>query len=49
MTRDRLQRIAQISEQPNLPPQRLVPILSWEIDTETGRPVSRWILSEKAR
>jgi hypothetical protein len=41
----RLRELAVVLDQPCPPPGRPVPILQWSIHPETGRPVSRWILS----
>ncbi len=46
LTQERLRQIAELVEHPNLPPVRLSPCLAWMLDAETGRPVSRWVLSD---
>ena len=44
---DRLRQIARVMALPVLPPGRLVPMLVWGVDTQTGRPVGRWVLSDE--
>nr|WP_294553446.1 hypothetical protein [uncultured Rhodopila sp.] len=43
---DRLRQISRVMDQPAAVVRRLVPILQWSIDEQTGRPVSRWVVNE---
>jgi hypothetical protein len=46
MNPDRLQQIADVTEQPSLSRRRATLIMQWTADVETARPVSRWVLDE---
>jgi hypothetical protein len=43
---NRLRLLARDTDQPAETARRLVPVLKWTVDEETGRPVSRWVLQE---
>lgn len=45
---DRLRRIALDLDQPTKAARRLVPVMQWSVDAATGRPVSHWVLDERA-
>ena len=43
---DRIRQLARVMYQPAESARRLVPVLQWSVDEQTGRPVSRWVLDE---
>jgi hypothetical protein len=43
---DRLREIGRVLYQPAEKAMRLVPVLQWSVDEETGRPISRWVMQE---
>jgi hypothetical protein len=43
----RLRQIARVVDQPDQASRRLVPVLHWSVDPDTGRAEGRWILAEK--
>ena len=47
MSQTHLREIARVTDQPRLSTGRLIPRLTWAVDTTTGRPVGHWGLSEE--
>jgi len=43
INQDRLRQVAQVVAQPSPLPQGVVLTLQWEVDAQTGRPVSHWV------
>jgi hypothetical protein len=41
-----LREIACVLDQPGEQDRRLVPVLQWSVNPETGRPVGRWIIND---
>ena len=46
---DRSPRIATLAVRSASPARRIIPVLEWTIDAETGRPVSQWVVYEVIR
>ncbi len=42
-------RIEALSVRSVAPARRMIPVLEWTFDGETGRPVSRWVVYEVVR
>ena len=46
LTETRLREIAHVTEHPQLCSVRLIPRLTWTVDTQTGRPIAHWTLND---
>jgi hypothetical protein len=42
-----LRQLARVLEQPDPAPRRLIPVLQWTVNPETGHPVGRWTIPEE--
>jgi hypothetical protein len=46
LTTTRLREIAHVTEHPHMYSGRLIPRLTWTVDTQTGRPIAHWTTND---